>query len=132
MCNMEQRIARLPTHHRRRTRADFTHHNGLIMTTIVRENRRRATLAASRYGRHGVPAAGRVVKLMVGQGHGFIRLTDDREVFFHRADLEEGTSINDLTIGDTVVFEHLDDTVSGPRALYVRRGPVPLQAAEER
>jgi hypothetical protein len=89
-------------------------------------------MAASRDGRHGVPAAGRIVKLMIGRGHGFIRLTDDREVYFHRADLEQGTSINDLTIGDTVACEHLDDTVSGPRALHVRRGPVPVMDCRAR
>jgi cold shock CspA family protein len=97
-----------------------------LYSDIVRKNRRRATMAAASYGRHGVPAAGRIVKLMVGQGHGFIRSADDREVYFHRGDLEEGTSINDLTIGDTVAFEHFDDTVSGPKALRVRRGPVPV------
>jgi cold shock CspA family protein len=80
-------------------------------------------MAASPYERRGVPAAGRIIKIMVGQGHGFIRLTDDREVYFHRADLEESTSINDLTIGDIVAFDHVDDTVSGPRALHVRRTP---------
>jgi cold shock CspA family protein len=91
---------------------------------VTSENRRRAAMAARSYGRRGTPATGRIVKLFVGQGHGFIRLADHREVFFHRADLEDGTSINDLTVGDTVAFEDLDDSVSGPRALRVRRGPV--------
>jgi cold shock CspA family protein len=68
-----------------------------------------------------VPDTGRIVKLFVGQGHGFIRLANDREIFFHRADLQEGTSINDLDVGDAVTFERLDDPVSGARALSVRR-----------
>jgi hypothetical protein len=71
--------------------------------------------------RRGVPDSGRIVRLLVGQGHGFIRLADDREIFFHRADLQEGTSINDFDIGDAVTFERLDDPVSGARALSVRR-----------
>jgi cold shock CspA family protein len=64
---------------------------------------------------------GRIVSILVGQCHGFIRLPDAREVFFHRADLEEGTAFNDLEIGDAVAFELLDDTVSGARALRVTR-----------
>jgi cold shock CspA family protein len=79
-------------------------------SSTVKERRRRATMAASPYERRGVPAAGRIIKIMVGQGHGFIRLTDDREVYFHRADLEESTSINDLTIGDIVAFDHVRRT----------------------
>ncbi len=70
----------------------------------------------------GVPATGRVAKLMIGQGHGVIRSRHDRDVFFHRADVAEGTAFNDLRIGDVVVFEQLDDQFSGARALQVRRG----------
>lgn len=72
--------------------------------------------------RQGVPAKGRIVRLLIGQGFGFIRLADDREIFFHRADVQEGTSINDLVVGDRVIFELLDDPVSGARALQVRHG----------
>lgn len=59
--------------------------------------------------------------LFVGQGHGFIRLTNAREAFFHRSDVREGTSFNDLAVGDAVSFELLEDDVSGPRALRVER-----------
>jgi cold shock CspA family protein len=69
----------------------------------------------------GKPLTGRIVKLFVGQGHGFIRLTNEREVFFHRADLQEGTAFNDLHIGDAVKFELFEDAVSGARALRVVR-----------
>jgi cold shock CspA family protein len=69
----------------------------------------------------GTIATGRIVKMMVGQSYGFIRLTDDREVFFHRADLREGTAFNDLHIGDAVTFELLEDAVSGARALRLMR-----------
>jgi cold shock CspA family protein len=61
------------------------------------------------------------VTLFIGQGHGFIRLTNARDVFFHRSDLREGTSFNDFTVGDAVTFEVFEDEVSGPRALQVAR-----------
>ena len=72
----------------------------------------------------GHASVGRIVKLSVGQGCGFIRLTNDREIYFHRADLRAGTSINELRVGDSVVFELLEDRISGARALHVvRRRP---------
>src|SRR5262245_7579493 len=70
--------------------------------------------------RRGVPSTGRIVTLFIGQGHGFIRLANDREVFFHRSDVREGTSFNEFEAGDTVRFELLEDDVSGPRALHVQ------------
>ena len=69
----------------------------------------------------GILSVGRIVKLMVGQGHGFIRLADEREVFFHRSDVRDGESINDFAVGDEVTFELLEDRISGARALQVRR-----------
>ena len=78
--------------------------------------------AASRLPeRRGVSTTGRIAKLLVGQGHGFIRLTDDREVFFHRSDVREGASFNDFIVNDPVTFELLEDAVSGARALRVTR-----------
>jgi cold shock CspA family protein len=59
------------------------------------------------------------VTLFIGQGHGFIRLANAREVFFHRSDVREGTSFNDFSIGEAVTFELIEDQVSGPRALDV-------------
>jgi cold shock CspA family protein len=81
----------------------------------------RKTAAVRPAERRGTPSAGRIVTLFVGQGHGFIRLTNDRHVFFHRSDVREGTSFNDLETGDPVTFELLEDDVSGPRALRVDR-----------
>jgi cold shock CspA family protein len=75
--------------------------------------------AAGPVDRHGIVSRGRIVKLLVGQGHGFIRLADDREVFFHRSDVCEGRSFNDFAVGDHVTFELLEDGVSGARALRV-------------
>ncbi len=69
----------------------------------------------------GKPATGKISKLLFGQAYGFIRMRDNREVYFHRADVQEGTSFNDLEIGETVKFELLDDAVSGARARAVRR-----------
>ena len=48
---------------------------------------------------------GRIANLLVGQCHGFIRLPNAREVYFHRADLQEGTAFNDLRIGEAETFE---------------------------
>lgn len=69
----------------------------------------------------GKPVTGRIVNIMVGQGHGYIRLPNERQVYFHRADLQEGTAFNDLQIGDSVKFELLEDAVSGARALRLTR-----------
>ena len=70
---------------------------------------------------HGTLASGRVTRLLVGQGHGFIRMANTREVFFHRADLREGTAFNELYVGAEVSFELFEDPVSGARALRVAR-----------
>jgi cold shock CspA family protein len=67
----------------------------------------------------GTVARGRIIKLMIGQGHGFIRLANRREVFFHRSDVREGTSFNELAVGDVVTFELVEDRISGARALRV-------------
>jgi cold shock CspA family protein len=71
--------------------------------------------------RRGTPSSGRIITLFIGQGHGFIRLANGREVFFHRSDVREGMSFNDFAVGDAVKFELLEDDVSGPRALRVER-----------
>ena len=71
--------------------------------------------------RRGIPRTGRIVTLFIGQGHGFIRLANGREVFFHRSDVREGTSFNDFAVGDAVGFDLLEDDVSGPRAVQVAR-----------
>jgi cold shock CspA family protein len=88
---------------------------------VQKATRKRAAKPVRPMDREGVPATGRIVRLFVGQGHGFIRLADDRDVFFHRSDVQEGTSFNHLEVGDPVRFELLDDTVSGRRAVHVRR-----------
>ena len=66
-------------------------------------------------------AVGQIVKLFVGQCYGFVRLPDAREIYFHRADLCEGTKFRELSIGDSVVFELFEDRISGARALQLKR-----------
>lgn len=82
---------------------------------------RTAPIPARPPDRRGRPTSGRIIRLLVGQGHGFIRVANDREVFFHRSDVREGTSFNDFVVGTTVTFELLEDRVSGARALRVER-----------
>ena len=69
----------------------------------------------------GPSRSGRIVTLVLGQGHGFIRIADRRNVFFHRSDLREGTRFGDLAIGEQLTFELLEDPISGQRALRVSR-----------
>jgi cold shock CspA family protein len=69
----------------------------------------------------GIPLLGRIGKLFVGQGHGYIHVADHRDVFFHRADVVKGESINDFAVGHAVTFDLFEDSVSGPRALNVTR-----------
>lgn len=87
--------------------------------------RKRVAAPARPLGRPPAPRGavqnGTIVRLLVGQSHGFIRLADGREIFFHRSDVREGTSFNDFNVGDDVAFELLEDRVSGPRACSVRR-----------
>ena len=73
------------------------------------------------FERRGTPSSGRIITLMIGQGHGFIRLANGQEVFFHRSDVREGVSFNEFAVGDPVTFELLDDRISGARAVQVDR-----------
>lgn len=77
--------------------------------------------AASPQQRTGTPATGRIVRLLVGQGHGYIRGDDRRDIYFHRGDVAEGTPFNEFAVGDKLSFELLEDKFSGPRALAVKR-----------
>ena len=69
----------------------------------------------------GSHATGRIVKVVRGQRHGYVRLRYRREVYFHRSDVQEGTAFNDLAVGDRVTFELFEDSVSGARALRLTR-----------
>jgi cold shock CspA family protein len=69
----------------------------------------------------GARTSGTIARIVVGHGHGFIRVRDRREVFFHRADLEDDTSFNSLQRGELVTFALIVDVISGPRAVSVTR-----------
>ena len=84
-------------------------------------SRKRAAKMTRPAEQRGVPDTGRIAKVFFGQGYGIIRLADRREIYFHRADVKEGTSINDFDVGDRVTFERLDDRISGARALGVAK-----------
>jgi cold shock CspA family protein len=71
----------------------------------------------------GAKSTGRINRLLVGQSYGFIRGRDGREIFFHRSDVAEGTSFNDLEVGEPVAFELLEDAISGARAIKVKPRP---------
>jgi cold shock CspA family protein len=96
------------------------------MSTEQFDRRKKAPAAGATKGPgprdfRGPVGTGKVAKLLTGQGHGYIRLTNAREVFFHRSDVEEGTAFNDLQVDDVVTFELFEDAVSGARALRVAR-----------
>lgn len=82
---------------------------------------RRATGDPKPPERHGISKTGRIAKLFVGQGHGFIRLANGRDIYFHRSDVREGASFHDFSVNDAVTFELIEDTVSGARAVSVAR-----------
>ena len=69
---------------------------------------------------HGERMTGRVVQIYYGQGHGFIRARDGRQLFFHRRDVA-AAHFNTFTVGDGVAFEIIEDELAGPRAVNVTR-----------
>jgi len=71
----------------------------------------------------GTSATGKITRLFVGQAYGYIRLRNGLQVFFHRADLKDVSTFNRLQVGDVVVFELIDDAVSGARAIHVSPRP---------
>jgi cold shock CspA family protein len=76
-------------------------------------------LSNERPNLRGEPTRGRITKILHGQGYGYIRADDDRDVYFHRADVPGG--FNDLGVGDRVTFELYEDKITGPRALHLRK-----------
>lgn len=76
----------------------------------------------------GKVTKGRVKALTRGQASGIITAPRG-DVFFHKADFQG--QFWDLKVGDRVVFELLDDTISGPRAQNVRVLPLRKGAMAE-
>ena len=75
---------------------------------------------------------GRIAELWRGRSCGFIRTSDGQTVFFHARDLER-LKYNDIKVSLTVVFELIEDVVSGPRAARIRTGaPKPAARTKAR
>jgi cold shock CspA family protein len=70
-------------------------------------------------------AKGRIKRLVGGQGSGIISSAKG-DVFFHKSDVDG--QYWDLQVGDPVVFDLLDDPISGPRAQKVRAARPPRKA----
>ena len=68
----------------------------------------------------GQPTSGQIVRIVRGLGHGMLRAADERAVFFHRSDVADAR-FNDLLVGDAVAFQVIEDHVTGPRAVCVRK-----------
>ena len=69
----------------------------------------------------GTRTIGKIVRILYGQSYGLIRIQDRRDVFFHRKDAR-ASLFNALEAGDRVVFELIEDPLTGPRAIRVSRG----------
>jgi cold shock CspA family protein len=67
----------------------------------------------------GPAMKGRITELSHGRLCGVIQASDGQAVFFHGRDLE-GAKFNDMQVGGSVIFELIDDRISGPRAARVR------------
>jgi cold shock CspA family protein/ribosome-associated translation inhibitor RaiA len=66
---------------------------------------------------HEEPKLGRIVKLFVGEGYGFLTTADGREVYFHRNSVRE-SRFEELEVGSAVRFaEEMGE--KGPQATAV-------------
>lgn len=70
-------------------------------------------------------AKGKIKRLVGGQGSGLIS-ADRGDVFFHKSDVQG--KYWELAVGDPVIFDLLDDPISGPRAEKVRPARKPKKA----
>ncbi len=62
---------------------------------------------------------GTIRRLITDRGYGFIKTEDEKDLFFHRNDLEE-VDYNSLTEGQQVEFELGQGRDSRPQAIKVR------------
>jgi len=85
-----------------------------------RPRRKKGRAKGEKPEERGERAVGRIVRMLYGQSYGLIRMGDRRDVFFHRKDAK-ASLFNALAIGDLVVFELIDDVLTGPRGVRVRR-----------
>jgi|SRR5689334_15144547 cold shock CspA family protein len=68
----------------------------------------------------GTRMSGKILRILYGQSYGLIRIQDRRDVFFHRKDAR-ASLFNALEPGDRVIFELIEDPLTGPRAIRVAR-----------
>jgi cold shock CspA family protein len=85
-----------------------------------RRPRRKGRAKGEKPEERGRRAVGRILRMLYGQSYGLIRMSDRRDVFFHRKDAKAAL-FNALEIGDRVVFELIEDSLTGPRAVRVTR-----------
>ena len=68
---------------------------------------------------HEPPPHGRVVRMDIAEGYGFIEASDGREIYFHRNSVL-GDGFDDLEVGASVIFSE-EQGERGPQASTVRR-----------
>jgi len=85
-----------------------------------RQRRAKGRATGVKLEERGQRATGRVVRILYGQSYGLIRMADRRDVFFHRKDAR-ASLFNNLNVGDAVAFELIEDSLTGPRGVRVRR-----------
>ena len=96
---------------------EVMYHRGVTLFPLITmmESHKRAGADKPVYS--GKQATGRIKELVRSQASGTIS-SSNGSVFFHKSDVD-GEYWN-LAVGDHVLFELLDDTISGPRAQHVR------------
>ncbi len=67
----------------------------------------------------GVPMPKGTIKRLMDRGFGFIKTEEERDVFFHRNDLE-GVEFSSLNEGQEVEFEKAQGQDGRPKAVKVR------------
>ena len=85
------------------------------LTRRVEDHARRRS---DRVKTHAVPDHGRVAKLMLQEGYGFVQMSDGQEVYFHKN--AAGDSFDKLAVGDEVrVIVQDKEGEKGPQASLV-------------
>ena len=87
-------------------------------TTVERSTKERSK--GIKRSERGQRMMGRIERILYGQSHGFIRAEDNRRLFFHRSDVRFAL-FNALVVRDRVAFEVIEDKLTGPRAVRVKR-----------
>jgi cold shock CspA family protein len=85
-----------------------------------RQRRVKGRAKGEKLEERGRKTTGRIVRMLYGQSYGLIRMSDRRDVFFHRKDAR-ASLFNNLSVGDHVAFELIEDPLTGPRGVRVSR-----------